>query len=162
MATEDVKYTLYDTAIFGAAAGEINLFQVRENQDATHGETITNMCGPGFLPLGEKFTINQIDVFPETVLAEADLWSFLLLSLFELRVSDKTRLKVPLLMVVGRAGWGGADATTAAAAQAHVGPIGNGYSLQEIPIAIEGGEPFRVRIWQGTATAAARNIKVCL
>ncbi|SRR5258708_6033622 len=159
----EVKYTLYDTAVFGVTANtEFLLFQVRQGADATHTENFTNSRGPGVMPQSEKFVIQQIDIFPDFKVLEANSMTWFLASVFEIKLADKSLLKVPMAMCLGENNWTGSDASTAAADQAHVGLMNGGYPLADKPIELAAGEVFVVRVLQGTAAAASSNVKVAL
>lgn len=158
-----VKYTLYDTAVFGATANtEFLLFQTRQGADATHTENFTNSRGPGVMPQEESFELHQIDVYPDFAVLEANVGTWFNAGVLEIKIADKSMLKVPLTVCLGENVWSGADASTAAANQAHVGLNNGGYPLGDKPLTFAAGVVFVVRILQGTAAAASSNIKVAL
>lgn len=158
----DYRYVLYDTAVFTVAgAANFILFQVGEGVDATHPETITNMRGNGSLPTEEKFTLQKIHVWREQSVAVADLFDLTDQNILELRLSDKTVLKLPLRMCVSNEGWVG-DANLAAGAETAItGNQGWGYDVLE-NIEIPGGTRFSVRVHQEAGLAATCRVKVAL
>ncbi len=155
--------TLYDTAVFGVAANtEHVLFQVTQGADATHTEAFTNMRGNGSLPQQESFTIQRIKFIVDCILAAADIPKVFNGSFLELRISDETVFKAPLVMCLAHSHWGGAVNLAVAADKVAAGIEGNGYYL-ELPIELPGGTSFRVRVVQTLATAgASMNMKVVL
>lgn len=160
----DLDYTLYDTAIFGTVANfESVLFQVAQGADVTHIESFTNMRGAGALPQEEAFKCNWIGVAVDfTSTLPQDYKAMWLGSFLEFRLSDKTVLKAPLAMFAAASGFSGHYSQAAAADNAAIGLMGNGYTL-DIPIEISGGTAFRVRIVQGTVlSAVSKNVKVLL
>lgn len=158
----DLHYVLYDTATFGTTAGTNHLlFQVGEGVDASHPESITNMRGNASLPTEEKFTLYRIHVWPEQEIAEADLYKLTDQALLELRVSDKTLIKIPLRLALSHNAWGGHFTQGTAANRVAIGPEGNGFELQN-PIDLPGGTRFAVRIYQDKAFTATCRVKVAL
>lgn len=158
----DLDYVLYDTAVFTNAANDLLLFQVAQGADATHTEQFTNAFFAGSLPSNVSFDIERIVVFPDYAVPDADVSKIWTASFMELKINDMTWLKLPLALCAGSAAYGGSDTTTAAANAQHVGLLGNGYVLTN-KIVIPDGTPFKVRVVQTVALAAASsNIKVCL
>lgn len=156
------RYVLYDTAVFGAAANvESALFQVAQGADATHTKAFTNSRGAGVLPNEETFVCDWIGAYLDEIPLLADTLNWLMDSYLEFRVSDDTKLLLPLRMVAAKNAFGGTFQLAAAAAQTYHGIANDGYKLS-IPIVIPGGTNFRVSIFQGTATAASQNIRVLL
>jgi hypothetical protein len=159
----DVAYMLFDTAVFGAAAPtEFILFQSRQGSDGTHTETFTNSRGPGVMPQSESFKIEVVYVWPDFAPLEANVGTWFLASKLEVILADKLLLSLPLTVCLGQNRWGGADASTAAANQAHVSMDNGGFELLDHPITLPPGEVFKVRLLQGTAAAASSNVKVGL
>jgi len=161
MAT-DLSWTLFDTALFGVAVGIRNLFQIGEGGDSTHTKAYTNMRGAGSLPVEERLLIKNIGVMLDGDVDEADRESVFLHSYLELRISDETKLMAPLRMFASHSAFGGAYSQAAAADDALIGPLGNGYPL-DIPILIPNGNSFKVEVYQGTVLVGADTwVKVLL
>jgi hypothetical protein len=158
----DYRYVLYDTATFNTS-GSTNhiLFQVGEGADSSHPEYITNMRGNGALPTEEAFTVQRIHVWNEQEVAEADIFDLTDQSLLELRVSDKTLLKIPLRLALSHVEAGGHFTQATAAARAIIGHTGYGFELPEA-ITIPGGTRFSVRVYQSNAFNASTRVKVAL
>lgn len=158
----DYHYVLYDTATFATTAPTNHLlFQVGEGVDASHPESITNMRGNASLPTEEKFTLYRIHVWNEQELGEADLFDLTDQALLELRVSDKTLLKIPLRLAISHAGFGGHFTQATAANRVAIGNEGNGFELQT-PIELPGGTRFAVRVYQDKAFTSTCRVKVAL
>lgn len=158
----DLRYFLYDTAVFGTTAGtEHVLFQVAQGGDATHTEDFTNSRGAGSLPSEERFVCDRIGVFVDAAIADAEVEKVFTGSFLEIRVADKSVFKAPLKVCAGYGGWSGHFTQATAANRALIGPA-QGYCHLDIPIEIPGGTAFRVRVYQKTALAAAANVKVVL
>lgn len=160
----DLQYVLYDTAIFGTVANfESVLFQVAQGADAAHTENFTNMRGAGALPQEEAMKVNWLGVAVDfTSTLPQDYKAMWLSSFLEFRLSDKTVLKLPLSLLASNSNFTGHYSQAAAADNAAVGLLGDGYHL-DIPIEISGGTAFRVRVVQGTVlSAASKNVKVLL
>lgn len=161
---EDIRYQLYDTAIFSTAlAGEQQLFGVAQGADATHTKAFTNSRGAGSLPQGEKFVIDRIGVYlDENNLLPADLVNVWRQSYLEIRVQDLTYWLSPLRPLAYQNAWGGHYSQTAAANGAAIGLLGEGYEL-DVPIVVPGGSSFKVIVNQGTVLATAtQQLKVTL
>ena len=158
----DLDFVLYDTAVFSNAATDTLLFQVAQGADATHTEQWTNAFFAGALPANVSFEIERIVVFPDYAVPDADVSKIWQNSFMEIKVNDLTMWKSPLAMLAGSAAFGGTDTTTAAANANHVGLSGTGYQLTR-PILLPEGTPFKVRMVQTIALAAANSwVKVCL
>ena len=160
----DLDYILYDTAVFGTVANfESVLFQVAQGADVTHVESFTNMRGAGALPQEEAFKCNWLGVTVDfTSTLPQDYKAMWLASFLEFRLSDKTVLKIPLAAAAAYSAFSGHYSQAAAADNAAVSLMGNGYTL-DIPIEISGGTAFRVRVVQGTVlSAASKNVKILL
>lgn len=156
------RYGLYDTAIFGAVAGvEHTLFQVAQGADAAHIKSFTNSRGAGVLPNEESFSIDWIGAYLDEIPLLADTANWMMDSYFEFRVSDDTKLLLPLRMIAAKNAWGGSFELAAAAAQSYHGIANDGYNLS-IPIVIPGGTGFRATLFQGVATAATQNVRLIL
>lgn len=156
-------YIFYDTAAFGnAAATEHTLFQVARGGDATHTEAFTNMEGAGALPAGNDFELHKIGVVVDYNTVVADLPKLCVGSFLELIILNKTVFKAPLAKFIDRSAWGGFYSQAAAADEAAIGLLGDGYTFRKT-IPLKGGWSFRVRVYQGLALAAANsNLKVNL
>lgn len=158
----DLDYCLYDTIPFSNAATDQLAFQVAQGADNTHTEQFCNSFFAGALPAGVGFDINRIVIFPDYAVPEGDIGKIWQASFVEIKVNDQTLFKAPMALCAGSAAFGGADATTAAASQNHVGLMGNGYTFDH-PIVLPSGIPFKVRLVQTIALAAANSyIKVVL
>ena len=160
---ETIKYVLYDTAEFGASAGvDHELFQVAEGADSTHVEHFTNSRGAGALPPEESFLVEEIQVFPDPDLSQADAQLVWKDSFLEVKVGDRTYLKAPLQLFAASQGFQG-HYTQGTAADANMTSMkGEGFKLDPA-IEIPGGTKFRVRVYQGTALSGAnKSVKVCL
>lgn len=158
----DRSYILFDTAVFGAAAADHNLFKVAENGDTTHTSDFTNMRGGGgSLPAGESFEVRELWATPDDILSLADSMNWLMDSYVKLNVANEPVFHAPLYSIVKYAGFEGAFTLAAAADQNRIGRNGMGYQFNPTVI-INGGTSFNVFVRQGTATAAAQRIKVCL
>lgn len=159
----ELDFVLYDTVAFGTvAATETILFQVARGSDATHNEAFTNSRGAGALPSGEDFQLNWLGLAVDYNTVLADIPKLYLASFFELRVNDITVLQLPLVMIASNSGYGGHYTQAAAADEAVIGIMGDGFMLNK-PIHIGGGVSFKPRIVQGTALAAgSSNMKLLL
>lgn len=158
----DLDYVIYDTAVFGTVANFENvLFQVSQGSDATHTENFTNARGAGTFPQEESFLVKHIGVVADFNTATPEDYQLMWYASFlELRVSDKTLLKAPLHWFAHRNAYQGHYSQAAAADNALIGLMGDGYMLEN-PISIKGGTSFRVRVVQGTAlSAVSKNVKV--
>lgn len=161
MAT-NLSYELYDTVVMGVAAGtEHTLFQVAQGGDTTHTRSFTNSRGAGQLPGEENFFIDAVKATLDETAIAADREGIWVKSYLEIRVADETLLQVPLSEVACRNGYGGHYTQAAAAEEALIGLIGDGYKLK-YPIKIPGGTAFRVNVYQGTAVAAGTEVRVIL
>lgn len=154
MATINLSYPLYDTAVFNIApVGEVSLFQVPQGGDATHNKSFTNARGAGFLPQNESFEINKINVFQDFLnLVPADLENVWLSNYVYIRVSDQTLFFAPLRMCANYNEFNGFYSQGAAANATLGGLQGAGYDLGKNPIEIPGGVAFSVVIAQITVT----------
>lgn len=159
----DLSYVMYDTAIFGVTALNENiLFGVTQQTDTVHQEYFTNSRGASTFPNGEKFVIEEIAVWADYNLPIADVQNMWVRSFLEIRVQDLIRFKAPLVMCAAYNSYGGHFTQAVAADEAIVGVQGKGLKL-DIPIEVEGGVSWRVRVVQGTALAGAgREIKCAL
>lgn len=158
----DLRYALYDTYVFGAAASSGRLFQVAEGGDATHVTAFTNSRGAGVIPQNEKFTIDRIYAIEDYIPLIANRVNITIASWIELIVSNRSVLKIPLILCWYNNAYGGHFAQAAAADLAVIGRMGQGYDLTDHPIVIDGGNQFVVVVNQGTAVAAASNVKFVL
>lgn len=158
----DLDYILYDTIPLGTVINtEFQLFKVAQGGDATHTENFTNMRGAGSLPIGEAFVVNRIGLIIDANTVVADLHNLFLKSFVEIRVNDKSLLKMPAALASDANMYGGHYTQTAAANEYTVGLEGDGFDLA-IPIKIPGGNSFFVRYFQGTVMTATVNMKVYL
>lgn len=155
----DRRYALYDTYVFGAAASSGRLFQVSEGGDATHVTAFTNSRGAGVLPQNEKFVVDKLMAIEDYIPLIANRANITIASWIELIVSNVSVLKIPLILLWYNNMYGGHFTQAAAADLAIIGRTGNGYDLSDHPIAINGGEQFTLIVNQGTAVAAASNVK---
>lgn len=165
MATINLSYPLYDTAVFGtAAAGEVALFQVPQGGDPTHTKSFTNARGAGFLPQNESFEVNNIGVYMDFLnLVPADLENVWLSNYIYIRVSDQTLFFAPLRACARFNEFNGFYSQGAAANGSLGGLAGGGYDLGKNPIEIPGGVAFSVVIAQVTVlTVAAVPVRVVL
>jgi len=159
---ETLDFILYDTAPLGTTANvEHNLFQNPQGSTATHTEDYTNMIGAGTLPEKLKFTIKKISVSLETGAASVDIRTAYLKSFLELIIGGRSYIKAPLIKFADAEGLRGHFAQATAATENMMSMIGEGFKL-ELPQTIEGGTPFRVRLFQVTAMGTARQMKVML
>lgn len=158
----DLEYVLYDTYVFGAAASNGRLFQVAEGSDATHITSFTNSRGAGIIPQSEKFLIQKLLAIVDFVPLIANVAKLAVASWVELLVANRSLLKVPLAMVIANSAYGGQAFQAVAADLANVGMLGQGYDFGSHPVQIDGGTQFVVSVNQGTAVAAASNVKFCL
>jgi len=158
----DFNWGLFDTAIFDDSGSIIHtLFQVAQGGDTVHTKAYTNMRGAGSLPTDESLLVRKISVIPDANLPPADVQGMFLHSYLEMRISDETVLFAPLRQFADEAGYGGVYTQAAAADEALIGPLGDGYPL-ELPLLIPTGATFRVEIYQGTALAGASNWVKCV
>lgn len=158
----DYDFVLWDTAIFSNAPTDTLLFQVAQGADAAHTEQFCNTFFAGSLPSGVSFDIERICVFPDYAIPDADVSKVWQASFMEIKVGDQTVFKSPLALCAGNAAYSGTDTTTAAANAQHAGLLGNGYVFTH-PITLPAGTPFRLRMVQTVALAAANSyIKVAL
>lgn len=155
MASQD--FVLYDTCIFAAAVPtEFNLFQTLPTD-----KKLSNTRGPGAMQASESFALQRIIAYVDIAPLEANVGTWFLNSLLEIIESNFTWLQIPLQAVLSLSGWQGADASTAAANQAHIA-VNNPPYVLDTPIILGPGKPFTVRVTQGTAAAAATNVKILL
>jgi hypothetical protein len=158
----EYRYVLYDTADFGTTANVNHLlFQIAEGADANHSEVRCNMRGNGVLPSEETFTVEKIHVWANSELPEADIQKLVDGTLLEVRVSDKTVLKIPLRLAASHMGYGGHYTQASGAARTVIGLMGEGFNLPE-NITINGGVRFSVRAYQRLAMTAAEEVVVAL
>lgn len=158
----DLRYALYDTYVFGAAASSGRLFQVAEGGDATHVSAFTNSRGAGVIPQNEKFTIDRLYAIEDYVPLIANRANITIASWLELVVSNRSVLKIPLILAWYNNAYGGHFTQAVAADLSIIGRTGQGYDLTDHPIVINGGEQFTLIVNQGTAVAAASNVKFVL
>lgn len=158
----DLEYVLYDTYVFGAAVSNGRLFQVAEGSDATHVTSFTNSRGAGIIPQSEKFVVQKIIAIVDFVPLIANVMKLTVASWVEFLVANRSLLKVPLAMLISNSAYSGAQQQAVAADLANIGMLGNGYDFMTHPILIDGGTQFVVSVNQGTAVAAASNVKFCL
>lgn len=149
-------YPLFDTLVMGVAVQtEQALFQVTQGADAVHTKSFTNMRGAGALSQGENFTIYKIGCFIDFVtLQETDAINAFVGNYLELRVSDESVLQAPLRLFAQNNAFGGHFTQAAAADNANIGVLGDGYELRN-PVVIKGGTGFRVNIPQTVALSVA-------
>lgn len=159
----DLSYVLYDTAVFGTTAlFENTLFQVAQGGDSTHTESFTNSRGAGQLPANESFKIKRILATIDVNGVVADSQNTFIGSFVDIIVNNRSLFKAPLTLVAARNGFGGMYTQAAAANESLIGLMGEGYTL-EIPIMIDKGSAFKVRVVQGVAlSAASQNVKLSL
>lgn len=158
----DYRYDIYDTAVFGAAAATtFDLFQVPQGADATHTESFTNARGSGQFPVKENFLIDWIGVIYDYNTVLADIPKIQVGSFLKVIVNNFEILKAPLARFIANSAYGGHYSQAAAADEAVIGLIGNGYFL-DIPILIPGGTQFKVQLFQNLAITAASNMKTVL
>ncbi len=158
----DLRYWLYDTAVFGNVANfDSDLFRTAQGADSVHSESFTNSRGSGSLPNEESFVCDWIGVTADfNTAAPEDYQVMWLGSFLEIRIGDKTMLKAPLHIFANRNSYNGAYTLAVAADNSLIGLEGDGYHLDK-PIAIPGGTSFRVRVFQALALSAAnKNVKV--
>lgn len=158
----DFRYDVYDTYVFGAAASQGRLFQVAEGGDATHVTAFTNSRGAGVFPQNEKFVVDWIGAVEDYIPLIANRVNITIASWLELIVSNFSVLKIPLIRAWALNMFGGHFTQAVAADLAAVGRMGSGYDLRDHPITIDGGTQFTVVVNQGTAVAAASNVKIIL
>ena len=158
----DYSYPIYDTALFGAAAGVTHtLFAVGEGGDAVHTPDFTNMRGNGFFPAAEKYTVRKISVFAESLLTLADRTNWLLLSFLKVTIANNLVFQAPLAMLVNHSAYSGALSVAVVADNTLIDREGNGYMFDPV-LLIGNGQSFKVEVVQGTATAASQRIKCVL
>jgi hypothetical protein len=158
----DRRYALYDTYIFAAAASTGRLFQTSEGGDAVHVTAFTNSRGAGVLPQSEKFTVDWIGIIEDYIPLIANRVNITIASWFEIIVANVSVLKLPLIMAWAKNGYSGHFTQAVAADLSGLGRLGDGYNMVDHPIVINGGEQFAVVVNQGTAVAAASNVKFVL
>lgn len=159
----DMSYGLYDTALFGSTANtEHILFQVTQGSTTAATESATNMRGAGSLPQQEQMVVNKVGVFADYNSVTADYQNLWVSSFLEMRVSETRMLWLPLAACAQYNAFQGLYTQGTAANEALIGRIGEGYML-DIPIVLEGGTNFRVRVFQGTALSTTNlGVKVVL
>ena len=157
-----LHYPLYDTVPLGTVADKTHtLFQVGRGQDATHTKQYTNMRGSGALPQNEGFVLRSIyaTVWDIALLADLEeLWDG---NYVEVYVSDELMLQVPLVMCAWRNGYQGVVELAAVADHTFVGRNGDGFKLDP-NIEIDGGDQFRVEVFQDNAVSVALNMWIIL
>lgn len=157
-----LSYGLYDTADFGTSANtEHTLFQNAQGSSSTQTKSKTNMRGSGSLPSNESFTIEEIHISSDFNLTAADYQNMWIDSYIEVRISDDTVLLLPLKNCASMNAFSGTYTQASAADEAVIGLMGNGLKLSN-PITINGGESFRVSLYQGTALSAATGSVKCV
>jgi hypothetical protein len=158
----DYDFTLYDTAVFGATANTLHeLFQVAQGADATHTKSFTNSRGAGSLPVTEQFVVTRVKVLYDHNTVTADVPKFHPGSYLEFILNNQTILIAPLAEFIANSGYGGHYSQAAAADEAVIGLLGDGYVLTK-PIVIKGGTAFKVQLFQSLAVTAASNMKAAL
>jgi len=158
----DFNWGLYDTADFDDGGDVIHtLFQTAQGGDDTRTKQYTNMRGAGSLPTDESLLVRRISIIPDADLPTADVQGMFLHSYLEMRISDETVLFAPLRQFADHGGYGGLYSQAAAADEALIGPLGDGYVL-DLPLLIPTGATFRVEIYQGTALVGATNWVKCV
>lgn len=158
----DRTFVLFDTATFGVAAGtDFPLFQVAEGGDGTHVKAFTNSRGAGQLPSTEKFTLKKFEVYPDVNMSQADTKNMLIASYLSFEINNQELIRLPLSHVMGGPKFTGHYSQAAAADANMISASHDGFEL-ETPIEIGGGVPFKVTLHQGTATAAAQNVKCAM
>ena len=158
----DLEYVLYDTYVFGAAASSGRLFQNAEGSDATHVTSFTNSRGAGIIPQSEKFVVQKLFAVVDFVPLIANITKLTVASWVELLVANRSLLKIPLAFLIAHSSYSGQAFQAVAADLANVGMEGDGYDFGAHPIQIDGGTQFVLSVNQGTAVAAASNVKFCL
>lgn len=155
----DRHYILWDTIVLGTVPNaESILFQVAQGGDATHTENFTNSRGAGVLPGEEKFLIKRIHLIVDSDILPADIKVWTFGSFLELKVNDKTEIKLPAQLCVSQSAYQG-HFVTATLEKAAVGQIGDGFEIDN-PIVVPGATPWRVRFVQGTVLAVgSKNLR---
>lgn len=158
----DYSYVIFDSANFGASANaESILFQTVQGGDATHNEPYTNARGSGQFPPGEKFLVKRVGLMVDKVTNKADVQNMFVTSVFQLDVANVTVLKIPGQLAVARSAYSGSALEATIVDTMTVGLMGDGYML-DLPITINGGIPFRVRLLSGQAVTASSLVKAFL
>jgi hypothetical protein len=155
----DLSYVFFDTVVTGTAVFDALLFQVARGADATHTEDFTNMVSSGAFPAGQKFVIEHIGVLTEPAVTAADTDALFRASLLQVLINSQVDFWCPLAQVADKSSWGGYSNQTAAAGLQVTGNYGHGFDLK-IPISVDGGVGFGVRIKTTVATAASSKL-VC-
>lgn len=159
---EKLDFILYDTASFGTTPNvEHNLFQNPQGSTTTHTEDYTNMIGAGTLPEKLKFTIRKISVMLAVTATTVNLRNAFTRSFLELIVGGKSYIKAPLTKFADNVGMQGHFAQLPAATENMISLVGTGVTLENL-ITIEGGTPFRVRVFQITPLTILTQLKVQL
>lgn len=155
-------WVLYDTANFGTNADTMHsLFQVAQYGDSTHTPDYTNMRGNGSLPANERFVVNCIGVRMQPEIDLDDLLAMFNGSYLQMRTKDEIIFEAPLNRCSQDMGYGGVGFQGSADTQYAVGLIHDGFKLT-MPIEIEGGNSFRVDIYQDQAMGTANKLVKCM
>lgn len=155
----DLSYVFFDTVATGTAAFDALLFQVARGADATHTDDFTNMVSSGAFPAGQKFVIDHIGVIIEPALTPADADALFHASLLQVLINSQVDFWCPLTEVVDNSGWTGFNNLAAGAGLQVTGSFSDGFMLK-IPINVDGGVGFGVRIKTTVATAVSSKL-VC-
>lgn len=153
----DLSYIFFDSVATGAAAIDALLFQVARGADATHTEDFTNMVSSGAFPSGQKFVIEHIGVMVEPALTPADADALFHASILQVLINSQVDFWCPLASVVDMSAWSGFNNLAAAAGLQVTGSLGKGFDLK-IPISVDGGVGFGVRIKTTVATVASSKL----
>lgn len=159
----DYSWVLYDTALFGVTAGQVQtLFQVAQGADATHTTDFTNSRGAGVIPQNEKFVARHVGLSYESNGVEADVEDWYLQSTLRITVANLIVFEAPFVKLIDNNGFSGFYTQAAAANRALIGRWGQGYDLRP-EIVVKGGDAFKVEAIQGIAlVTASTRIKVML
>lgn len=154
---QDLSYILYDTIPFGVVADTTHtLFQVAQGGDATHTKQFTNMRGSGQLPINEKMRVRKLMVTVWNEIPQADIEDIFNGNYVEIRIKDEVVFWSPLIYLASHNDYSGTINQAAAADRFLSGRVGQGYIL-EPNLFLNGGDSFRVDVFQDNAFAAADN-----
>lgn len=158
----DFSYGLYDTIPLGTAADTTHtLFQVAQGADATHTKQFTNMRAAGQIPQNERLLIRRIYTTMWGTVVEADIPLLYDGNYLEFKISDELILQVPLVMTAYNNAYSGVITQGTAADGVNIGRMGLGYMF-EPNVMLQGGDSFRVDVFQDNALSAAENMWLIL
>jgi len=158
----DVPFGLYDSVVYANSTNQTHtLFQVAQGADATHTRQFTNMRGSGSIPQSEKLVIKSIHAVLWGTVPKADLSDIWEGCTLELIISDENIFRYPLKFFSSLNSYSGAIQEATATDLTFLGLQGSGMMLNP-NIILNGGDSFRVDVFQQNAVAVAENMWIVL